>query len=77
MIGLRVGRVALRKSLLLLTRQLQPQLFCYFAHQRLLHGKHVREFALVFLAPELGARRGINQIHLNVESVTHLTNDSH
>ena len=60
LIRFRVACVALYKPLLLLTCWLQAQFLSYFAHQRLLYGKHVHEPPLVFLAPELSARDGIN-----------------
>src|SRR5205085_12220717 len=56
LIGFRVRRIALNEFLLLFTRQPQPQLLRNLTRNRLLDPKHVRDFALVLLAPKLRAR---------------------
>ncbi len=63
--------------LLLFTCQTQPKLICYFSRNVLLDSEYIGNLAVILFTPKLRARPGINQIHLNVQRVSHQAHSTH
>ncbi len=77
LVSFRVGCVASRDLLLLIAGQFQAQLAGNLPGYFLLDCQDVQDFAVILLAPELRARRRIDQIYLNVQGVAQLSHPSH
>src|SRR5881397_1751936 len=72
LICLCIRAVALDQSPLLLAGQFQLQLRCDLLRNCLFDRNQVRDLAIVSCAPNLRARHGVHQIHLNVQSILRL-----
>src|SRR6266850_5871468 len=73
LVGFGIRSILLIKSLFFFARQSQPKLLRDLPRNGLLNREHVRDFALILLTPKLCTRRRINQVHLNVQRISHLT----
>ena len=73
LVAFSVSRVVPDELLLLFAGQPQPKLTRNLPRDLLLDGEHVRDLALVLLAPELRTRLHVHQVHLHVQRVAQLT----
>src|SRR5688572_10379610 len=71
-IRFRVTSFAPRHLLPLFTRESQPQLLSDLAGNRLFYRENIRDRTIIFFAPKLSARGGIDKIDLNIEPIAEL-----